>query len=257
MSALQGRVAVVTGAARGLGAAFVGALRAAGATVIGCDVLPGAEVVADVSQPDQVRRFVEGVVGEHGRIDVAVANAGICRITSPLDPWDKALDDFEALMGVNTRGVYLLGRAVAPVMAAQGGGDIVVVSTDHVAPPPGRPTGGGAAMDVYDASKWALRGLVEAWARALARHGVRVNALCMGATDTDMIRSFVGDRLTPEMEASWMRPEQIAELLVALVGEGPEGRTGQHIGIWVGHPVALPPVEALATRSSRDLAGLG
>ena len=240
---LAGRVAVVTGGAGGLGAAFAAAMRDSGATVVTCDIDDGADDVIDVSHAHQVRRFVDGVMHAHGRIDIAVANAGIVRRTWPLDPWDKAIADFDAVIGTNLRGVFLLGRAVAPLMAAAGGGDIVVVSTDHVLPPPGRPTGapGAPVMDVYDASKWALRGLVEAWSRALAPQHVRVNALCMDATDTPMIRNFIGDRLTADMTANWLRPEDVAEVMVQLIAEGPDGRTGEHLGFWVDHPVVLPP----------------
>jgi NAD(P)-dependent dehydrogenase (short-subunit alcohol dehydrogenase family) len=247
------RVAIVSGAAQGLGAAFMVALRNEGFTVVGFDVLPGADRIADVGDADQVRALVDDVVEHHGRIDVCVNNAGVCRVSGPLDNWDKALDDYDTLFATNTRGVFLLGRAVAPVMAQQGSGLIVNIATDHVLPPPGRPTGGGAHMDVYDASKWALRGFTEAWARTLAPNGVRVVSLCMGATDTPMIRSFLGSRLTAEMEASWMQPEQIAGLVVQLLSSE---HTGVEIGAWVGHPVELPPVGELRTRSRDDMAGL-
>ena len=233
-------IAIVTGAAQGLGLAFANAMRDRGDVVVTCDVQDGCDEIVDVSQPWATKAFVDAVVARHGRVDVLVANAGQCRVTNALDSFDAAVADYEALVGTNLGGVYWAGRAVAPHMSANGSGHIVIISTDHVLPTPGRPTGGGAHMDVYDASKWALRGLVEAWSKSLARHGVRVNALCMGATDSPMLRAFTGDRLTPEIEASWMRPEQIAEVLLALVDEGDGGRTGEHIGLWVGHPVVLP-----------------
>jgi len=236
-------IAIVTGAAQGLGAAFAAALREAGYTVVTCDVKPGCDAVVDVADAAAVKAWVDDIVARHGRIDVAVANAGVARMTTPLDPWEQGLDDFKVLIGTNLAGVFHVGRAVAPVMVAQGRGDIVVISTDHVAPPPGRRTGGGSRMDAYDASKWALRGLVEAWALSLGKNGVRVNALCMGATDTAMVRGFLGDRITDEIVAEWMRPEQVAQVMMELIGEGAGGRTGEHIGMWVGHPVELPPRE--------------
>jgi NAD(P)-dependent dehydrogenase (short-subunit alcohol dehydrogenase family) len=237
---LSGQVAVVSGAARGLGAAWVEALRTEGATVVGFDIRPGADVVADASSATDVRAFVDGVVAAHGTIDISIANAGVVRATSPLDPWDKALADFDAQIGTNLKGTYLLGRAVAPIMAQHGGGNIVHISTDHVLPPPGGRTGGGAVMDGYDASKWGIRGLTEAWARALAPHKIRVNDLCMGATDAPMPREFMGDRLTPEFAATWMKPADLARVLVELLLEGPDGRTGEQIGFWLGHDVRLP-----------------
>ena len=98
-------------------------------------------------------------------------------------------------------------------------------------------------MDGYDASKWALRGLSESWAIGLAPHKIRVNELCMGATDAPMLREFMGDRATPEAIAGWMRPEDQARVLVELILEGPDGRTGTQIPFWLGHPVVLPPRE--------------
>lgn len=242
-NSLVGQVAVVSGAAQGLGATWTQALKAAGATVVGFDLRPGADAVADASDPDQVREFVADVVADHGGIDISVANAGRIRLTSPLDPWTKALTDFDDQIGTNLKGVYLLGRAVAPIMVARGGGHIVNISTDHGHRAPGVRTGGGAHMDVYDASKWGIRGLTEAWAEALRPHRIRVNELCMGATDGVMLREFLGDRITPELVATWLRPEDLGRVLIELLMEGPEGRTGSQIGLWVGHPVELPPVE--------------
>ena len=238
---LVGKVAVVSGAAGGLGAAWCRALRGAGATVVGFDIRPGSEVVADATDADQVRAVVDRVVDEHGGIDISVANAGRFALTSPLDPWSNAAADFDEQVGPNLKGVFLLGRAVAPVMVARGGGHIVNISTDHVHRSPGVPSGGGPKMDVYDASKWAIRGLTEAWAAALQPFGVRVNELCMGATDTDMLRRLLGDRATPEVVATWMRADDLAGVLLSLLLEGPEGRTGEQIGLWVGHPLRLPP----------------
>ena len=238
---LAGQVAVVSGAARGIGAAFVEALRGAGATVVGFDLREGADVVADASDPSQVKGFVDDVVAAHGTIDIAVANAGRIRLTSPLDEWSKAIEDFDDQIGTNLRGTYLLGRAVAPIMAAGRGGNIVNVSTDHLLRAPGVRTGGGRFMDAYDASKYGIRGLTDAWAVALAPDGIRVNELCMGATDGDMLREFMGERATPELIATWIKPSELGQVLVDLIAEGPEGRTGTQIGLWVGHPIALPP----------------
>ena len=238
---LCGKIALVSGAARGIGAAFVGALRAAGATVTGFDIRPGADAVADTSDPAQVRALVDDVVDTHGGVDIAVANAGVTRLTSPLDPWEQAVDDFDVQIGTNLRGVFLLGRAVAPIMVAGGGGDIVNISTDHLLRAPGVPIGGGPRMDVYDASKYGIRGLTESWAQSLRPHRVRVNELCMGATDGEMLREFLGDRATPDVTATWIDPAAIARVLVELLAEGADGRTGTQIPLWVGYPIALPP----------------
>jgi NAD(P)-dependent dehydrogenase (short-subunit alcohol dehydrogenase family) len=236
-----GRVAVVTGAAQGLGAAFARALAARGGTVVTCDVLPGCDAVVDVADAAAVKEWIDGVASEHRRIDVAVANAGIALRSHPLGDWDEGLAVFRATIGANLAGVFHLGRAVAPVMAAHGAGHIVVISTDHLVPEPGTPTGGGSRMDAYDASKWALRGLVESWALALGPSGIRVNAIGMGATDTPMIRAFFGAAPPAEVTDRWMHPGDVAAVLVALVDEGQGGRTGAHVPLWAGHPTVLPP----------------
>src|SRR5437879_9509052 len=120
--AVDGSVAIVTGGAVGVGRAFASALARAGAHVTICDVRDNVEqtaetlrseggevegVVADVSRAEDVRRVVDGVAGRFGRIDVLVNNAGVVRITEPTDPWEKAVEDFEYVVGTNFRGVYL------------------------------------------------------------------------------------------------------------------------------------------------------
>jgi NAD(P)-dependent dehydrogenase (short-subunit alcohol dehydrogenase family) len=238
---LAGQVAIVSGAAGGLGVAWSRALRAAGATVVGFDLVAGTDLVADAADPDDVRRVVDRTVAEHGRIDIAIANAGRVRLTSPFDPWDKALADFDDQIRTNLLSVFLLGRAVMPVMVEGGGGHIVNISTDHYHRAPGVQRGGGAKMDVYDASKYGVFGLTGAWAAALRPHGIRVNELCMGATDGPMLRAFLGERATPELTATWLQADDLAGVLVDLLCEGPAGRTGTQIGLWIGHPVVLPP----------------
>jgi 3-oxoacyl-[acyl-carrier protein] reductase len=243
MSHISGKVAIVTGAAQGLGAAYAAALRDAGATVASCDVQPGCDAVVDVSNAAQVRDFVDGVVATHGPVGILIANAGVCRMTSPLDPWEQAEDDFDFHIGTNLRGLYLSGRAVLPSMVAAGGGHLVLICTDHTARPADWPYTGGT-LDSYDASKWGVLGLTMSWANALTSKGVRVNAVSMGATDTEMLRGFIrttsGKEPTDDAIAGWMRPEQIAALVLDLIEEGPAGRTGTNIPVIVGRPIALP-----------------
>jgi 3-oxoacyl-[acyl-carrier protein] reductase len=268
MARLDGKVALVTGAAVGIGNAIARALAAEGARLSVCDVRdevmglarelgPGALAAkADVSKPEDVRRVVDATRRELGRIDVLVNNAGVWAGSLPTDDLEKTQRDYEYVVGTNLKGSFLFGRAVIPILIAQGGGDIVNICTDHVqtcgspwelshddapkcpfkgqAP---RPTGGGPGMDLYDASKWGQLGLTFAWAQALAPHGIRVNALCMGATDSYMLRSFHNFKPSPEEVASWMRAEDIARLMLDLMRDG---RTGDYIGAAVGHPIVLP-----------------
>ena len=241
---LDGQIAVVTGAARGLGRAFADALSSHGALIVACDRDPavheveGLSYVADVADPDDVRTVVDGAVAAHGRIDILVNNAGIGYATGPDDDWGQALADYDEIMNTNTRGSFLFGRAVVPVMIAGGGGHIVNICTDHVFPPPGVDVHGHGQMDLYNASKWAINGLTLDWSISLRPHNIRVNALCMGATVTEMLLAWKGDQADVAARG-WMQPSQTADLLMELLAEGPDGRTGQNIGLWVGRPISI------------------
>lgn len=254
MGQLAGRVAIVTGAAQGIGLAFARRLAAEGCAVVMTDrraaVLDAAAAigasahVGDVADPDHVRTVVASTLAAHGRIDVLVNNAGEVAPTHALSGFEGASEQFDRVFGSNTKGAFLFGRAVAPVMAEHGGGDIVNVSTDHVKPGPGcdRHHGHGG-MDLYNASKWALNGLTFDWARSLRSKRIRVNNICMGATDTEMLRGFLGREPDPAYLATWMRPEQTAQILVELLEEGPDGRTANSIGLYAGQPCVMPPPE--------------
>lgn len=256
--------ALVTGAAGGLGRALVAALDRAGYRVVACDVSPAVDelasdavdaVVADITDPLDVRR----VAMRAGTVDVLLNNAGVVRRTNPLDPWEQAVADFDAVIGPNLRGAYLMGRALIPGMVERGRGDILNVATDHQHncgwPDPvdhdetslcpsrseQRHPCGGRSFDLYDASKWGLNGLTFTWATALRPHGIRVNNLCTGATDTSMLRDFLGGAIDPDVAANWLRPADVAAVVLELLAEGPGGRTGDNVGLWVGHPCVLPP----------------
>ena len=273
---LDGLTAIVTGGASGVGYSIARALVEAGADVVIADVRADVEeraaelaaggrnvigVPCDVARPDDVVRVVERAAQLPGRLGILINNAAVMRTSGPFDDWEKALGDFDAVLDVNVRGVFLFGRAVAPLMVSAGGGHIVNMSTDHVHtcgwPVPVshedardcpwsdqvRPPGVNG-MDVYDASKWALNGLTQAWAKALRPHGVRVNNICLGATDSGMLRAFSGYSSTPppaDVLASWMDPADVARVVVELIGEGPTGRSGDNVGLWRGHPTVLPP----------------
>jgi NAD(P)-dependent dehydrogenase (short-subunit alcohol dehydrogenase family) len=247
-------VAIVTGAARGIGRGIAERFVADGYDVVVTDRrasvldvaadLGATGHVGDVADADHVRRVVDATVAAHRAIDVLVNNAGEVAPTGPGDPWDQAAADFDRFFGSNTKGAFLFGRAVAPVMVETGGGNIVNISTDHVKPCPGcdRHHGHGV-MDLYNASKWALNGLTFDWAKSLAEHGIRVNNICMGATDTEMLRGFLGRDPDPDYLATWMTPAEIAEIVVQLIDEGPEGRTANSIGLYAGFPCVMPPPE--------------
>jgi 3-oxoacyl-[acyl-carrier protein] reductase len=283
-ASLEGRRAIVTGAAAGLGKAFAIACADAGAIVSGLDKAPGIEAlgdelgdraglneVADLADAQAVRAFVDAAAERMGGLDIVVNNAGVVVKTAPLsDPWEKAVEDFDAVVDVNFRGSYLVGRAAIPHLVRAGGGDIVNITTDHIhtcgypvavdhADAPDcrwadtrRPPLGNAAYDLYDSSKWALKGLTHVWARGLAEHGVRVNSFGMGMTDTPMIRAHLeakGVAPRPGMLATGT----VAALLVELLAEGADGRTGDSVQIWPDHPAELPPVSLDGDLAMRSL----
>ena len=254
MQTLSGQVAIVTGAAGGLGRHYAIALADAGCRMVICDVRPSIEnvagelrergveavaYVANVSVPCDVRRVVDGARAEFGRIDILINNCGIWRPTGPKDDLDTSLKDYEDLIGVNLKGEFMFGRAVIASMLKTGGGNIINIATDHVHTRPGRPTSGGLNMDLYDTSKWGVFGLTLTWAKALKDRNIRVNSFSMDATESDMLRNAYGRPPTQEEMAGWMRPEAVCGLAVDLVNEGPLGRTGENIGVWVGFEIEL------------------
>ena len=274
MVKLKGKSAIVTGAAVGLGSSYAKALAQEGVNIAVCDLREEIHEVAgslralgvnavsyqgDVSDPDHVRAVVDGARAEFGSIDILVNNAGVWGVSVADDDLDKSLEDYEQIVGTNLKGEYLFGRAVIPIMIEQGkGGEIVNIATDHMVTcgtpyfccpkldtcPWGdspRPTGGGDAMDLYDAGKWGLNGLLYGWAKALAPHNIRVNAFCMGATDSHMLRGFHDFDPSEEEVASWMLAEDNAQAMIDMLLEGPSGRNAQNVNFCIGRPVQLEP----------------
>jgi NAD(P)-dependent dehydrogenase (short-subunit alcohol dehydrogenase family) len=195
---LTGRVAVVTGSTRGLGRAIVEGLARAGASVVvssrkqqACDAV-AAELTAatgrralplacHVGDWDSVPGFVDAIVGEFGRIDVLVNNAGINPAIQTVS--DVGVDLWRKIFGVNLEGALRTAQCVAPVMRDGGGGSIVNIGSME----------GYAATPIsvaYGASKAALRHLTVSMANEWAPWGVRVNVLSPGPFATDLLTSF-------------------------------------------------------------------
>lgn len=189
------RVALVTGAARGIGRSIALRFAADGLDVAVNDVEANGEqlkdvadeiastgrrsatAVADVSDPDAVRTMVEGVAAELGQLDVMVANAGIAEVKPLLE---TTPEDFDHLMSINLRGVYLCYTAAARRMVAQGTGGKIIGAASIVAHRP------FPLLGNYSASKWGVRGLTQAAAMEWAQHGITVNAYCPGIVGTAM-----------------------------------------------------------------------
>lgn len=189
MSDLEGRVAIVTGAARGTGAAIARRLVEHGATVFLGDVREddGAKVAEglgerarfvahDVTRADGWERIVERALATSGRIDVLVNNAAVLHLGTISQTSEEVL---RRLLEVNTIGPYLGIRAVLPAMRKQGRGSIVNVgSIDSLI--------GMNGITSYCASKWALRGLAKSAALELGRDGIRVNSVCPAGGNVEM-----------------------------------------------------------------------
>jgi len=252
MSLLDGKVAIVSGGAQGLGEAYARSLVENGAAVLVFDVQDnvidvaanlaretGGRVLglaADVSARAGVERVVSTTLDSLGGIDILVNNAGAWRRTPVDSDWAQAVADWDFIMDTNLKGLLMLSRACVPHMQSRGGGDIVNVSTYYVLPARS-PGTNSPETDLYNASKWALNGFTDAWAKYLAKDNIRVNGMCMGATDTPMLRGlFPGNELPSELAKTVMQPAQIAGLMIDLLKDG---RSGENIGAWVGSPVRL------------------
>ncbi len=184
MNALGGRVAVVTGAARGIGAAVVAALRDEGAVVAALDCDEAALVAehpypVDVADPDQVERVCARIESELGPMDILVNVAGVLRTGRVVD-LDRA--DWAATFAANTSGVFHMCRCAARSMRGRGGAIVTVGSNAAEVPRIG--------MSAYAASKAAAAQFTKCLGLELASDNVRCNVVSPGATDTDMQRGF-------------------------------------------------------------------
>ena len=195
---LTDKVALVTGAARGIGRAIAEVYAEHGAHVAVADILledaravaggitaGGRRAIAlelDVTAPESVQQAIETTVAEFGRLDIMVNNAGIHRGHLIVD---FPLDDWEAVVAVNLRGAFLCSQAAARQMIEQGqGGCIINMSSASGKKPDTK----GAA---YCASKSAVIGFTRVLALELGQYGIRANAVLPGATDTKMLRDVV------------------------------------------------------------------
>ena len=177
MDRLAGKVAIVTGAASGIGKATVELFRSEGATVVGADVGDGADVQSDAGNEAAVRSLIEQVVREHGGLDIFFANAGISGGFASIS--EQTEQDWAEILRINLIGPFLAIKYAAPHMQQRGGGSIVC--TASVA---GLRAGAGGAA--YSASKAGVINLVQTAAQQLSDSGVRVNAICPGLIETGM-----------------------------------------------------------------------
>ena len=240
---LEGKVALITGAAQGMGRAVAERMAAAGARLALNDRNPqtlraaatalageAAEVEAvpgDVSAAGDVARMVERALERFGAIHVLVNNAGVLRPTAVIDIEEE---EWDRVVNVNLKGTYLCSRAVLPAMRREGWGRIVNFSSTagkNVS------TLGGAH---YTAAKAGVLGFTRHLAKEEAPHGITVNAVCPGLIDTEMVRNTIGAERRRSYARSFPisrlgKPGEVAELVAFLASDRAAYITGASLDI--------------------------
>ena len=181
MARLSGKVAIVTGAASGIGKETVELFRREGATVVGADVGDGADIRADAGSEEDIRNLVNDVAKQHGGLDIFFANAGVSGGLASIS--EQTAEDWAEILRINLIGPFLAIKYAAPLLNLRGGGSILC--TASVA---GLRSGAGGAA--YSASKAGVINLVQTAANQLAGSGIRVNAICPGLIETGMTKDI-------------------------------------------------------------------
>lgn len=192
---LQARVALVTGAGSGIGKAAAVALAQEGAKVgvlgrtreeldetVAEIIANGGTAMAleaDISEEDEMRAAATSLVGAYERLDIVIANAGINGVWAPID--DLVPDEWDKTIRTNLRGTYLTLHTTVPIMKAQGGGSIIIISSIN-----GTRTFTSPGATAYSATKAAQVAITQQLAVELGKHKIRINAICPGAIDTEI-----------------------------------------------------------------------
>ena len=256
MGRLTGKNAIITGAARGMGAAEARLFVAEGANVLLCDILDdeGASLSdelgeaaryqhLDVADEDQWIAALDAASQAFGTPDALVNNAGVLQF-APIVAMPRS--DFERVLAINLVGPFLGMKTVAPSMMDAGKGSIVNISS----------TGGLVGMSIigaYTASKWGLRGLTKSAAIEFGHHGVRVNSIHPGGVDTPMANPGGGD-VDPAQYAGQPiqrigRPEEVAQLALFLASDESSYSTGSEFVVDGGQTAGIDLSAMLAGSS--------
>jgi len=243
---LKGKVAIITGARRGMGRSHVITLAKAGAKVVVADISQedcqkvvdeikkqggqGLAVKCDVTKKEEVDKMVEMAVKKWGRVDILVNNAGICQFKPFLElteeEWDRTLD-------INLKGYFLCAQAVAKEMAEQKSGVIINIASIAM----GQVGVGFLNLAHYCASKGGIVAMTEAMALELAPYGIRVNAISPGAIETPMIDPL---KVDPKMMEGTLaqipmhrvgKPEEVSNLVLFLASDESSYMTGSTVVI--------------------------
>jgi NAD(P)-dependent dehydrogenase (short-subunit alcohol dehydrogenase family) len=249
---LKGRVAIVTGGARGIGAAIVRGFVGEGASVVVADLrldearglaeemgrgrARALAVRADVTKKSDIDDLVTTTLDNFAKIDILVNNAGIVQDIAFIDIKEQ---DWDRVNDVNAKGVYLVTRAIVPHMIAARYGKIVNISSRS-----GKE--GQIGLSHYAASKFAVIGLTQALAKELARYNINVNAVCPGILRTSMWEELLDDRAKrqglprQQLLDQWIdqiplkrpqTPEDIANIVLFLSSEVARNITGEAINV--------------------------
>jgi 3-oxoacyl-[acyl-carrier protein] reductase len=225
---LDQKVALVTGAARGVGAQIAARLAEQGATVYAADISEGAALRMDVRDRGAVRAGIERIVRDHGGLDILVNNAGLLA-AGPSE--QTSGEEWDRLVAVNLTGVFNCVQAAFPAMRARPGSSILNIASVSAE------KGGGAIGNVwYGATKAGVVAMTKGLGRDLAPFGIRVNAISPAVLETDMVR----DRLTPEMRQRLLARfplgrfaalDDVALLAVFLASDAASFITGETIAV--------------------------